>query len=163
MGKKNKKIGTLLLSTIVPVAIEAIEKVITQKTESERPMTKEEYKIEKRKTQNAAKQIRLETKHKQKMELLEEKNKFKQDNIEEIEQKKFKITCLILFFAYGIATISATQDLKLISTITGLAQVVMIELPILSEEGVLSISEKTQKTLFYTSILLIIPFTSFRN
>ena len=68
-----------------------------------------------------------------------------------------------VFFAYGIATISATQDLKLISTITGLAQVVMIELPILSEEGVLSISEKTQKTLFYTSILLIIPFTSFRN
>ena len=90
MGKKNKKIGTLLLSTIVHVAIEAIEKVITQKTESERPMTKEEYKIEKRKSQNAAKQIRLETKHKQKMELLEEKNKFKQDNIEEIEQKNSK-------------------------------------------------------------------------
>ena len=163
MSKKSKKIGAVLLSTIVPVAIESISKVITQKTESERPMTKEEYKIEKRKTQNAAKQIKLETKHKQKMELLEEKNKFKQENIEELERKKFKITCMILFFIYGIATISATQDLKLISTITGLAQVIMIELPILSDEGVLNISEKTQKTLFYTSILLIIPFASFRN
>ena len=163
MGKNNKKLGAVILSTLVPVAIESIAKVITQKTEPARPMTKEEYKIEKRKTQNAAKQKKLETKHKQKMELLEEKNKFKQENIEEIEQKKFKITCIVLFFVYGIATISATQDLKLISTIIGLVQVVMVELPILSDEGVLNISEKTQKTLFYTSILLIIPFLSFRN
>ena len=162
MSKKNKTALTILIS-IVPAILEGVVKIMDQKNETKKPMTKEEYKLEMQKNKNQAKKERLELKHKYKMELLEKKNKFLEENNEEIEEKKYKITGTLLFFTYGIATISATQDLKIMSTLIGLAQVVMIELPILSDEGVLNISKRTQRILFYTSILLIIPFIAFRN
>lgn len=101
-------------------------------------------------------------KHKQKMEEMEKQFEIEQERAQEVEEKKFQIMGTILFFTYGLATISATQDLKTISTLIGLIQVVMIEIPILANEDIIKVSEKDQKALFYGSIFLIIPFLLFR-
>lgn len=101
-------------------------------------------------------------KHKQKMEELNRQFEIEKEQEKEVEEKKYQIMGTILFFTYGLATISATQDLKTISTFIGLIQVVMIEIPILANEEIIKVSERDKKALFYGSIFLIIPFLLFR-
>ena len=78
------------------------------------------------------------------------------------DRRTFKIMCVLLFFVYGICSISAAQDRNEPATFIGLVQFVFVGIPVVSEEEIIKISDKVAKTLLYTSVCLSLPFLILR-
>ena len=133
-----------------------VEKIIEKKIESNEKDWKE--KIE---TKNGLKKEMLELKHKHKME--EDNYKRKEDI--KIQESKIKKTIMCigisLFFIYGLFCITGFRDMRILSSMISLVQVVLVIITIFSSANLFSLFKNDYKICLIISLMLIIPWLLF--